>query len=193
MLLLAISILCLPCRADSDGFFCATKGYVAFNLREGLSSGVKGHVLRIARFEPGRGIYIAGEVALQDFQVHHMTCGADKIEISGWGSVFKQYVIDIGSAANPHIADFSEDPARRFDPSKEGPEPSDFVYGPGRTIALESSDPGHNYKLVLSRSEKRVEGGIEHRSTAEVFQLEASGSVTQRVVLYRGHYLETID
>jgi len=147
--------------------------------------------LKIAKFEAGRGIYFAGEVALQDFQVHHMSCGADKIEISGWGNVFKQYVIDI--AGDPHIADFSEDPARRFDPSKDGPEPPDFVYGPGRTIALESSDPDHSYKLVLSRSEKRVEGGIEHHSTAEILQLNASGNTTQRLVLYQGHMLETID
>ena len=55
---------CVPSRADSDGSFCTSRGYIAYELRNGITPGVAGHVLKVVRFEPKRGIYGAGEVTL---------------------------------------------------------------------------------------------------------------------------------
>ena len=184
---------CSPSRADNDGSFCTSKGYIAYELRNGITPGVAGHVLKVVRFEPQRGTYVAGEVPLQDFQVHRMTCSHDRIEISGWGSIFKKYTIDIANQQKLKVIDFTEDPTRRFDASKEGPEPSNFGFAPPGRFALESLDPDHKYTLLLSASDKTVEGGVEHHRKAELIQANLQGTTLKDVVLYEGNILETID
>jgi len=81
-------------RGDSDGNFCTSNGYVAYELREGITTGVRGHVLKVVRVEPNRDIYTAGEVTLLDFEVYHLICSQYHIEISGWQNVFTKYMID---------------------------------------------------------------------------------------------------
>lgn len=179
-------------RADSDGHFCASRGYVAYELRNGITPGVAGHVLRVVRFGAKRGSYIAGEVTLQDFQVHSMTCNENQVEISGWGDIFRKCVIDI-TRGNIHVVDHAEDPTRKFDASKDGPEPSQFADAQSEPLPLESGDPEHKYALLLSGSEKAVKGGLEHHRKAELIQTDRQGAITQRLVLYKGQSLETID
>jgi len=192
--LVAVGVaFCVPSRADSDGSFCIAKGYLVYEVREGITAGVTGHVLRVVRFEPQRGIYAAGEVTLQNFQVHHMVCGPDRVEISGWGNMFKKYTIDIARPEKLSILDDAEDPARQFDPSKDGPEPPQFGYAQAGPLVLESLDPDHHYTLWLSASEKNVEGGVEHYRKAELTQSDLQGTVSQRLVLYESRFLETID
>jgi hypothetical protein len=36
---IAAFVLSVPSRADSDGYFCASKGYLAYELREGITPG----------------------------------------------------------------------------------------------------------------------------------------------------------
>src|ERR1700720_3365600 len=81
-------------RADSDAYFCTSKGYLAYETRKGVTPGAVGHVLKVVRFEPKRGIYLASEVTLLDFEVYHMICSEDRIEISGWRNIFTKYVIE---------------------------------------------------------------------------------------------------
>ncbi len=138
---LAVAVaFCRSSRADEDGSFCTSK----------------------------RGIYVADEITLQDFQVHRMACGQDRVEISGWARVFKKYTIDIAGEEKLRVVDYTEDSTRRFDPSKDGPEAPKFAYTPPGLIALESLDPHHKYTLMLSALEKNVEGGVEHHSKAEL-------------------------
>jgi hypothetical protein len=162
-LLAAALAFCVPSRADSDGCFCTSRGYLAYELRGAITPGGAGHVLRVVRFESRRGIYVAGEVVLQDFQVHHMACTEDRVEISGWAEMFKRYVIDVGEKQEVHILDYIEGPMQRFDASKEGPEPPQLGYGQTRTFPLESFDSIHEYELRRSRSEKPVTVRIQTR------------------------------
>ena len=76
---------------------------------------------------------------------------------------------------------------------KEGPEPSNFGFAPPGRLALESLDPDHKYTLLLSASDKNVEGGVEHYRKAELVQTDAKGTVSQHLVLYKSKSLETID
>src|SRR5260221_14383382 len=139
---IAVSLaFCGSCRGDDDGSFCQYRGYLAYELRSGITPGVAGHVLKIVRFEPKRGIYNAGEVTLQDFQVHRMTCGQDRVEISGWGKIFKKYIIDIAGQEKRKVVDYTESPTRRFDASKDGPEAPKFAYAHPGALELESLDP----------------------------------------------------
>jgi hypothetical protein len=190
---LSISLaFCASSRADEDGSFCTSRDYLAYELRNGSTPGVPGHVLKLVRFGPKKGIYAAGEIALQDFQVHRMICRKDRIEISGWAATFTKYIIDV-SQERPELVDHAEDSKRQFDPAKEGPEASKFAHSPFGLIALESLDPHHKYALAISGSEKTVGGGIQHRSKAELIQTDPQGTVSQRLVLYQSELLETID
>ena len=85
-------------RGDSDAYFCTSKGYLGYETREGVTPGAVGHVLRAVRFEARRGIYLAGEVTLPDFQVYHLICREDRIEISGWRTMFTKYEIEISKS-----------------------------------------------------------------------------------------------
>jgi hypothetical protein len=183
--LLAVALsFSIPSHADSDGCFCTSRGYLAYEMRGAITPGVAGHVLRIVRFEAERGIYIAGEVTLEDFQVHRMICDQDRVEISGWERISERYVIEIAGAQKIHILEYAEDPTRRFDASKEGPEPAQLGYGHPGTLPLESLDPNHKYEVLRRRSEKAVKGGLEHHVTAELLQVDLQGTVSQRCMLY---------
>src|SRR5207245_2578252 len=91
------------------------------------------------------------------------------------------------------VLDHTEDSTRRFDASKDGPEVPKLAYVPPGPIALESLDPDHKYTLLLSASDKTVEGGVKHRSKAEIIQTDGQGNVSRRLVLCESELLETID
>lgn len=187
-------LLCAPfARADNDGYFCAGKGYLAYEVNKHTPPPKIGHSLHVVRFDSSRGLYHAGEVELQNFQVHQMTCSEDRVEISGWGRFFLKYVVGISDPQKLQILDFKEDPARKFDPTKEGPKPANFAFDKRDTIPLESSDASHKYQLRSTRSEKFIQGGIRHAYRAELLQMDLHGTVLQRLVVYRSQSLETID
>jgi hypothetical protein len=100
-LLVVFLVLASPSRADTDAYFCAFKGYLAFEAREGTSPDVVGHVLRVVRLEPQHGIYFAGEVTLpESFTVYHLICNEDSIEVSGWNNVVTKYVVEIAKSGD---------------------------------------------------------------------------------------------
>jgi hypothetical protein len=94
-LLVVFIAFAIPSHATSDAYFCTSKGYLAYETHDRGAPGVVGHVLRVVRFEPKRGIYLAGEVTLLEFTVYHLMCSEDRIEISGWRDIFTKYVIEI--------------------------------------------------------------------------------------------------
>jgi len=115
--LAVVLVFSVPSRADSDGYFCASKGYLAYELREGITPGVVGHALRVVRFGPKRGIYLASEVPLLDFEVYHFICSEDRIEISGWRNVFTKYVIEISGPGEVRSLGPTEYPGRQWNRS----------------------------------------------------------------------------
>jgi hypothetical protein len=121
-------LLATATYADSDGCYCKSKGYIAFELRSFRMRGLNApHILRVFRFESGRGIYESGEVPMEDFQVHEMICNSDRIEIAGFGKGYVKYVIAIAGESNkPRITQHVEDINRLHDPSKEGPAPGEL-------------------------------------------------------------------
>jgi hypothetical protein len=142
LLFIAVALaFCVPSRADEDGSFCTSRGYLAYELRNGITPSIAAHVLKVVRFEPKRGIFTPGEVTLQDFQVHRMTCGPDRVEISGWGNIYKKYRIDIAAQDKLSVVEYTEDPTRRFDSSKDGPEAPKFAYAQPGLLRLLPSIP----------------------------------------------------
>jgi len=182
-----------PAFADSDSAFCAARGYFAYELRAGITPGVGGQVLRLVKFEPPHGIYLLGELKLEDFQPHRMVCAKDRIEISGWAKEFHKYIIEVGEVDKVSILEHTKDAARRFDPAKDGPEPPQLGYGKPQTILLDSADAAHIYELRISDTAKRAQAGLQQHRQAELVQLDRQRNVRQRVMLYERDWLEAAD
>ncbi|HWZ82799.1 MAG TPA: hypothetical protein VNW47_09250 [Terriglobales bacterium] len=182
-----VLVFSVPSHADSDGYFCTGKGYVAFEVREGVTPRVSGHILNLVRFGSDSSIKVTARVTLPDFQVHAMSCAPDSVVISGWDKVFNKCLVEIASPQETGPAECDKDRERRFDYRKEGKEPPTLgeLARPG-SITLESLDPDHTYQLILSGSSKKV--GVnswEVRRKAEVVQIDPQGHVAQRLVVYQ--------
>lgn len=194
--LAVVLVFSVPSRADSDVYFCASKGYLAYELGEGITPGVVGHVLRVVRFGTKRGIYIASEVPLLNFVVYHLICSEDRIEISGWRNVFTKYVIEITGSGEVGSLGPTEYPERQWsEAAKDGPAPADLgIFGPHvAPLPLESFDPEHQYQLLRNLSGKQTKAGWEWHRRSELVQLGPKGTVLQRFVLYDSRTIETAD
>ena len=169
--------------ADSDAYYCAARGYLAFETRLGTGK----HELHIVRFGAA-GITAAAPVVLDDFQVHGMTCRAGQIEIQGWE---RTYTVDIGAAAKPVVTSR----AAAFDASQSRPADNLGHLAKPQVIDLET-DGGNRFQLVIARASKPLQGGIEHHTTTRLLQRSSnrpgSGIASSRQ-LFEGVFLETID
>jgi hypothetical protein len=189
--LLVVIVFSVSSRADDDGNFCTSKGYLAYELREGVTPGVIGHVLKVVRFDAQSGIHSAGEVALPDFQVHAMSCSTDRIEISGPENVIAICLTDAPSPQKTSIVKCTGDFEQRFGHYRKGPEPPNLGQSarPG-SISLESTDTDHKYELRLSLSSRKVEGkaggsegGWEVHHKTELIRMDARGNVSERFLV----------
>jgi hypothetical protein len=199
VLALILLFLVLPAHADTDGSYCTTKGYIAYELRSFHTPGLHApHVLRVVRFD--HGIHQAGEVAMQDFQVHELKCEADRVEIAGYDKGWLKYVIDISRPGGFRIVERVEETKEQHPFVSGSPGPMELG-GPSpaaeEVIMLASADPEHKYQLVLTRSQKvnnlgtdKRERGFEFDNRAELRQVDPRGKISQRVLLYREHFTE---
>jgi hypothetical protein len=147
------------------------KDYIAFDLRSFLHPELAvPHVLRLYRFGSERGIYKAAEWPMRDFQIHGMRCTRDRIVVVG--SENANAVFDIADHGNstPHA---DNDNAAS---SLEG----QLGWSVDGVKDLESTDPEHKYRLLLSHHRK----GSEFTYTAELVQIDSDQKVRQRALLY---------
>ena len=169
--------------ADSDAYYCAARGYLAFETRPGTGK----HELHIIRFG-ATGITAVAPVALDDFQVHGMTCRAGQIEIQGWD---RAYTVDISTATKPAVTSR----AAAFNASQSRPAENLGHLAKPQVIDLEA-DGGNPFQLVIARTSKSVKGGIEHHTSTRLVQRSSnrlgSGIAVSRP-LFEGVFLETID
>lgn len=194
--LVLASLFSVPARADSDGYFCISTGYLAYEMRGAITAGVDGHVLKVVRVAPNRGIYVAGQVTLLDFEVYHLMCGESRIEISGWRNVITKYVIDILPTGELKTIGPIEYPEVNWrDAAKDGPTPQSLAIFPnGDPISVESLDSEHTYQLLRTWShEKSKEGWDVSHIKSELVQHDKSGNTWQRLVLYERRNIENKD
>lgn len=189
------SVLCsVSAWADSDGYFCASKGYIAYELREGITPGIVGHVLKVVRFDSQNGIRNAGEVSLRDLQVQMMTCGEERIEIAGFGTVrhgdapLTRCVIGIGSSQREiSISGCTDDATLGEDWRKVvGKGPQNLgMWARAKSISLDSADPDHKYYLQPSSSKKDLgKDSWEIHYKTELIQTDNQGNVLQHFTVY---------
>jgi hypothetical protein len=188
-----IFAISVRCRADSDGYFCSSEGYLAYEVRQGITPGVVGHKLKIVRFDSQSGIRNAGEVVLSDFQVHVMTCDVEYVEMAGYGTALPgsgppltTCVIDIADLRSSHGGPRCTQDTGLHYSRTEGPEPPNLgQWAREKLITLPSPDPGQNYYLKLQRSTKKVgEYGWETHFKTELIQADKQANVVRRFVVY---------
>jgi len=102
--------------------------------------------------------------------------------------VVTKYVIDLLPSGELKTVGPTEYPNLRWqDAAKDGPEPTSLaLFVPNLDpLSVESLDPEHDYQLLRNMSkEKSKEGWNEWHIKSELVQLDKSGNVSQRVVLY---------
>lgn len=180
----AFVALATAAQADSDGYYCAGRGYLAYQWN-GISVPTDGHVLRIVALD-GQGAE-PFEVSLESFQVHGMKCGSERVELRSWNAIYS-----VGLSRERHGTFESK---RSFDELN----PAGFTQSnlgdhsvEGVTL-LDSADPEHVYELVIEKSDQAHEGLILHRTTTTLVRRKRSGEVTLRRTLYEGEAEEFID
>lgn len=82
--------------ADSDGYYCTTDRYIAyeFSFSKRLSSA---HVLTVIFFDDVEGRIEAIDVPLATFQVHGMKCDPDAVELLSFTELYR---IDLSNREN---------------------------------------------------------------------------------------------
>lgn len=169
--------------ADSDGSYCAARGYLAFETRLATAK----HELHIVRFGAA-GIAAAAPIALDDFQVHGMTCRANQIDVHGWDRI---YTVDIG-AGKPAV----RSRAAAFEAGTARPAENLGHLATPQVIDLDA-EGANRFQIVIARvSWALPTGGIEHHTVTRLVQRQSarpgSGIVASRQLL-ESVFLETID
>ena len=172
-------------HADSDYYYCAGPGYIAYESR--LENDPPGHRLHVVRFSRSGGITALPPIALEDFQVHTMTCGATTVELRSSRTV---YTVDV-FAATPRVA---SRPARS---GETRPEPAlnlGHWARPG-IVDLASDGAMGEFQLVIARVERAIEGGLERVTISDVVRREP-GPASSRILasrrVFEGIFFESV-
>jgi hypothetical protein len=194
-LLVIVFAASVPSKADDDGNFCTSRGYLAYELREGITAGVVGHELRVVRFDSQRGIRVASNASLKDFQVQKMTCREDRVEIAGFGTVLHGdppltrcviKIVDFDEKVS--VPSCTDDAILGQNWRKAvGPEPANLGQsGRAGSIPLESVDPDLKYYLLLNSSRKKLGTyDWELNYKTELIQADSQGNILRRFVVYK--------
>jgi hypothetical protein len=151
-LLLALAVTCIPsiAAADSDGYFCAAPGLIAF---DGFVTGEPGRLIKIVRFGAVGGIQAEEQVRISDdIQTHDIVCRPGVIEVYSFDHV---YVIDTSIPLAPKV--------REKRPSVHGrtghgqPNLGHFARR-AEVIVLQPSSEIDQFELVIARGSFSVKG-----------------------------------
>lgn len=190
---LAVLVLCARVAyADSDGYYCSGPGYLAVEFRSFNTPDLRGaHVLKIVRIGAAGGPRWTGEVVLDDFQPHRLTCGPDNVTLEGWGSGFISYVVGLDTAGVPRIRARSVDPGRKFTPL--APEPANLGdWAREGVTAIAAPGGSHRFQLRVTRTSRPESQGIRHEGTTALEELDTSGNVVRSLLLHRSSRYEPV-
>ena len=197
-LLAALAWLALAgaARADSDGHFCISDGYLAYEVREWSGRDPTKHRLQLELVGRPDGASERASVPLEDFQVHGMRCRPREITILGWNEVYKITVSDrdsprvVSVEPMPQVGGTSQiAPAFRAE--------SLMLMRESRTIAIPSTRSDRRYELRIDY--RRVDpaaspdGAIHHRITATLVEADSTGAALRERPIYASDSEETID
>jgi hypothetical protein len=179
-------------HADSDGHFCTSIGYVAYELREELAPESR-QVLKIVHVGGDSGIADSVTVPLDDFQVHAMKCGPQSVVLFGLNFKYTVALAPRGGSMPLSV--------QRVPAGQAPRELAQRTLGGVRqsmTISVPSERRDRRYQLQLTYRERRQvtpgRGGlIFHETVGAVIELDANGDVLREKLIHRGTQTETVD
>ncbi len=180
-------------QADSDGYYCVGRDYLAYQF--GLAAPpIAPHRIYVVRLAGEQAMSAPAVIDIPQFQVHGMLCDQTSIELESFDGIYK---VDLDAARRPARYEFTPwtDPQRRVSLSPGG-SPRVGGYGffskglaPERTVLLK--DPsGHQFVIEIEPqlSNTRL---CETHITTRLIEVDPSNSVIRQQVLYTGiGYLE---
>ena len=175
-------------RADSDGYYCAGRGYVAYQF--GFAGPPVGpHRLYILRLGGASGIGAPVAIDLPQFQVQGMTCGDRSVRIAAYDAI---YTVQLDALVRP----------TRYDAvpwSAKGRVPAEFV-GQSRNlgawsqvantlvtdrVVLGPNDDGGRYYLEIGGAAIASER-CASMITSRVVRTDRNDHEVQQLELFRG-------
>jgi hypothetical protein len=185
---LAIAVLFHPraAFADSDRYYCAARGYVAYETR--LSDDPPAHLLHVVRFSRAGGIVSLAPIPLPDFQVFGMRCQDAAVTLLGSTLEYTVHLADPAHAVTTRPA--------RLDPRTPAASTNLGHWATPGVVLLEGDGSPGEFQLVIARVSRPVEGGIEHYTFTELVQRDPRPGVPLIVAsreLFAGVFLETVD
>jgi hypothetical protein len=185
ILFLAVLLTPTIAVADSDGYYCVGRGYIAFETR--FSTPASGHLLYVVRFSRSQGIVALSPIALDDFQVQGMTCGPTAVALTDGTT---RYAVNLAELGRPVVTT----EAMPFDPKT--PTPANLGHWARDTVIdLEGDGPPGQFQLVISRVSRTITGGIEHYTFSRLVRRDPKpgGFILESASLFEGIFLESVD
>ena len=197
-LFIAVSLIAgvvLPSYADSDGYYCVSPGYLAVEFRSFATPGIRGpHVLRIFRFDEKLGPRWTGELPVEDFQTHTLSCERERVIFAGVGSPERgrvTYVVNIASDGTPTLASVQSDPAYVFVPQPELPNLG--LWARAGVTLLPSDTTSRRFLLRVTTESHRQDGAIHHDKKTVIEEVDATGITRTSLLIHEGTHIETVD
>jgi hypothetical protein len=163
--------------ADSDGYFCATARYLAYNMG---SSGSDSHELRLVSLSPPLGQHSVRTLRLPDFQVHGLLCKDSELLMLGWDHVHSVSLL----SANPRLHS-KKLPSSGYRPAEFPKDPRTPNLGSvarPQALQLDASRPG----LFLITRVTPSGRDCELRVVSTLEEVDREGRARTALVLYDG-------
>ena len=184
LLLILFLLTPAPARADSDGYYCTGRGYIAWETRLETAE----HQLHIVRFSRDGGLVRQASIRLEEFQVHAMTCAEQSVELVGGG---KHHTVDLSNVARPAVT------TRAASGNSAGVEQMNLGHWSREgVIDLESDAAPGEFQLVISKVSRRVTGGVDHYTVTQIIRRNPAAGlerILQSIRLFEGIFRETVD
>jgi hypothetical protein len=179
-------VLVAPALADSDGYYCVSEGYLAYE-QASWSSPEKKHVLRVIRLSDEEGK--PRTVVLEDFQVHGMKCEPNEVEILGWD---KHHIVSIPKSGDPSLKSTT---SRTPGASVPEFESNRLNVGPSRTVPIPTrGQPRFELTIVHTGTNNVSDGGgmIYHKVVTSIVQKDTNGKTVRVIELLKNEYDEPV-
>ena len=163
--------------ADSDGYFCASAHYLAFQIN---SPGVRNaHKFFIVPFESSHNDLKLYEITLPDFQVHAMSCDESDVSLIGWSSMHTVHWDETNFSSLSAVAKPKEPGPTDL---ADYPQFWNFVFDAHRKFEFASSDEKLLYLLEMRR--KPLEELECHDMVTATLHKKRYGMGSQSRILY---------
>ena len=187
---LLLVVWAVSARADSDGYYCHTGDYLAYETQwgDGFEYPSGEHRLHVVVFD--RDFPVTASIGLPGFQTHGMLCGASGVVLLGWLDTHRvdlsseSDLVSAGTAPLPPGCVDGGRPAIAFEGCSLGPfeqQNLGHLARPGTRVLGESGDKG-TVSLQVEKTETPQEGGLAHATRTSLVWKPQTGVATSLAI-----------